>query len=67
MTINLNTNVDDTKEFQRLLRVKTIEGALRFLKKAIEDKAVKVSAEVIKQTDDYSKDAKLLIKGIRFL
>ncbi len=67
MIINLHTNVDETRDFKRLLKEKTIEGALRFLKIALQNNKVKVDVELIPETDKYSKDARLLIKNIRFL
>ncbi len=66
MIINLHTNVDKTRDFKRLLKQKAIEGAMLFVRDAIENKKAKIDAELIPQTSDYDKNAKLLIKGIRF-
>ncbi len=62
--VNLHANVEDTNEFQRLLREKTEEGLMLLIRKEYREGRLKPKLELIKQTDDYSKDAKLIIKEI---
>ena len=62
--INLHTNVDDTKDFQRLLRQKTEEAILLYFRKEFREGRLKPKIEIVKQTDVYLKNAKLILKGI---
>ena len=63
--INLNTNIENTREFQRHLRMKTEEGLMLFIREEFREGRLKPDLELIKQTDDYSKDARLLIKDYK--
>ena len=65
MTIELHTNVKDTTDFRRLLTMKLEEGAMRFIRDKFRNNELVVDFELIKQTDDYNKDAKLIIKDIQ--
>jgi len=65
ITIKLNTNVDSTRDFQRLLRQKLEEGIFLFFRDKYRNDELEIDFEVIKQTDDYNKDAKLVIKNIK--
>ena len=62
--INLNANIENTRDFHRHLRMKVEEGLMSFVRKEFREGRLKPELELVKQTDDYSKDAKLLIKNL---
>lgn len=66
MEIKLNTNVEDTNDFRYIVNQKIEEYLLRTIRRKFRNGELKVDFEIIKQTDDYLKDAKLLIKNIQY-
>ena len=62
--INLNANIENTRDFQRYLREKAEEGLMLFVRKEFREGRLKPELEIVKQTDDSLKDAKLLIKNL---
>ena len=66
ITYSLHTNVKDTNNFRELLSNKLEEILLRFVRKQFREGNITIEYEVIKQTDDYLKDSKLIVTGIKF-
>ena len=62
--IQLHTNIEDTKDFQRLMRIKTEEFIAHYFLEKFRNGELKLKLKLIKETDSYAKDAKIIVEDI---